>query len=257
MLNLRNTTILFVVVIALMIIANFRMHISPWWYVGTALLYSLILFYGSAFVGSNFYMKTICSGDTSEKTIAITFDDGPLDTHTPEILDILKMHRTSAAFFCIGNRIQGNEEVMRRIQSEGHLIGNHSFSHHFWFDLFSARKMLNDLQLADLNISGATGLQPLLFRPPYGVTNPNLAKATKKGNYVSVGWNVRSLDTVTSDGDKLFKRVTNKLRPGAIILFHDTCKVTVDILPKFLDHVTEQGYRIVRLDHLLKINPYA
>ena len=226
-------------------------------YLALFIAYSLFLFYGSYFVSSDFFMRVICSGKTGEKEIALSFDDGPALSYTPEILDLLGKYDVKAAFFCIGNRIAGNESLLRRLHEEGHLIGNHSYSHHFWFDLLSAEKMSADLQMMDEATEKVTGLRPHLFRPPYGVTNPNLKKAIEKGNYIPVGWSIRSMDTVISDETKLLSKVTKAVKPGAILLFHDTSKTTLAILPSFIKHARESGFKIVRLDKLLKLKAYV
>ena len=101
------------------------------------------------------------------------------------------------------------------------------------------------------------GLYPRLFRPPYGVTTPNLADAVKHAGLVTVGWNIRSLDTVIKEDRKLYDRVMRSLQPGSIILFHDTAHATLRILPAIIDEVRKQGYEIVRLDTLINEQPYA
>jgi peptidoglycan/xylan/chitin deacetylase (PgdA/CDA1 family) len=123
--------------------------------------------------------------------------------------------------------------------------------------MFSSKKMLEDLRLMDTVMQDVTGLKPRLFRPPYGVTNPNLGKAIKNGNYIPIGWNVRSMDTVIKDESILLNRVSKALKPGAIVLFHDTSKTTLAILPAFLRQAAEKGYKIVRLDSLLNVKAYA
>ena len=118
--------------------------------------------------------------------------------------------------------------------------------------------MLDDLQLMlDETMKKVTGLSPRLFRQPYGVTNPNLKKAITRGNYIPIGWSVRSMDTVITNEDKLLKKITRSLRPGSIILFHDTSKATLGILPAFIKQAAADGYEIVRLDKMLKLNPYV
>lgn len=229
------------------------MYIYPLLFV----VYSLIVFYGCYYVGSNFFVKIVCSADTDEKEIAISFDDGPATNYTPEILELLKHDNIKATFFCIGNRIAGNEKIVRQINDEGHIIGNHSYSHHFWFDMFSSKKMLDDLQMMDREMENVTGLQPKLFRPPYGVTNPNLKKAIVKGNYIPVGWSVRSMDTVIKDYTKLLDKINGSLKPGAVYLFHDTSQTTLKVLPAFLKEVKNKGYKIVPLDKLLHLKAYA
>ena len=202
-------------------------------------------------------MPVICTAKTSLKQVAISFDDGPAKQYSPEILAFLKQEKVPAAFFIIGSRIAGNEVILQQMYADGHLIGNHSLSHHFFFDMWPAQKMLDDMQAAGSAIQSITGSRPKLFRPPYGVMNPNLKKAIIKGDYTPVGWSVRSLDTVAKDGEKLLKKLIAALNPGAVFLFHDTCKITLEILPLFVKKVQEQGYEIVRLDKLLHLKPYA
>lgn len=197
------------------------------------------------------------SANTNKKQIAISFDDGPTINYTPEIIKVLFEKNVKAAFFCIGERINGNENILKQLHNEGHIIGNHSYSHRFWFDLYSSEKMLNEMKQMDNKMVQITGLKPKFFRPPYGVTNPNLRKAILKGNYIPIGWNVRSMDTVIKNKEKLFNNVVRSLRPGAIILFHDTSKATLEILPRFIEETKGKGYEIVRLDILLKLEAYA
>ncbi len=221
------------------------------------MVYSGIVFYGCYFVGSNFFIKIVCAANTDKKEISISFDDGPATNYTPAILQILKQENIKATFFCIGNRIKGNENTLRQIKEEGHIIGNHSYSHHFWFDMFSAEKMQADMKMMDDETEKITGLKPLLFRPPYGVTNPNLKKAIINGKYIPVGWSVRSMDTVIKDEKKLLNKINLSIKPGAVFLFHDTSKTTLNVLPEFIKEVKSQGYHIIPLDKLLFLKPYA
>lgn len=257
MLNFRNTNIFFSILLAILIAVHINSGM-PWYaYLLLFIVYSLIVFYGCYYVGSNFFIKVVCAADTDKKVIAISFDDGPALNYTPQILQLLNYHEIKASFFCIGNRIIGNEAVLKQIVEDGHIIGNHSYSHHFWFDMYSSGKMLADLKHMDQATEAVTGLRPKLFRPPYGVTNPNLAKAIRKGNYTAVGWNVRSLDTVIKDEAELLRRVSKGIKPGAVFLFHDTSKTTLNVLPEFIKEVKKQGYDIVPLDKLLHLSPYA
>jgi peptidoglycan/xylan/chitin deacetylase (PgdA/CDA1 family) len=215
------------------------------------------VFWGCYYVGSNFFIKIICKANTDKNEIAISFDDGPAENHTLQILNILNTENVKATFFCIGKRIAGNEAILKQVQSDGHIIGNHSFSHHFWFDMYSTKKMQDDLKQMDAEMEKVTGLKPKLFRPPYGVTNPNLAKAIREGGYTPVGWSVRSMDTVIKDGKKLLAKINDGIKPGAVFLFHDTSKATLDILPEFIQEVKKRGYNIIPLDKLLALQPYA
>jgi peptidoglycan/xylan/chitin deacetylase (PgdA/CDA1 family) len=116
--------------------------------------------------------------------------------------------------------------------------------------------MSYELAMTDDAIQGITGCKPHLFRPPYGVTNPNVRKAIINGNYIPVGWSVRSYDTIIKDEKKLLQRVTHNIQRGDIFLFHDTGKTTLNILPTFIQHLQQKGYDIVRLDKLLHVNAY-
>ncbi|OMP80424.1 polysaccharide deacetylase family protein [[Flexibacter] sp. ATCC 35208] len=253
MLTHRNTNIVLIALIALFLWLSL-----PWWaFVLLFIPYSGALVWGAMQIQSGFFLKAVCAAETSEKVVALTFDDGPLTEFTPQILDILHKAQAPAAFFCIGNRIAGQEALLNRIDAEGHVIGNHSFSHHFWFDLFPAKKMLAELQQVDSAIEQVTGKRPRLFRPPYGVTNPNVRRAVQRGKYTAIGWNIRSLDTVAKQADELMNRILSGLKPGAVILMHDSIPLTVEILPALIAHIREQGYTIKRIDQLLNIPAYA
>ncbi|ULQ51469.1 polysaccharide deacetylase family protein [Flavihumibacter fluvii] len=253
MLNFRNTSLLFI----LLALITWLAGLSWFWLLAVSLVYAMILFLGSYRVDSQFYMPVICKGDMQAKKIALSFDDGPAESYTTGILEVLKEKNTPAAFFCIGHRITGREAILQRAHAEGHLIGNHSYSHHALFDLFSASKMEKDLEQMNKLAGQVLQCRPRLFRPPYGVTNPNLAKAVQRSGMVAVGWNIRSLDTMAKNEKQLFDKLMRSLQPGAIILFHDTVKITWQLLPAFIDAVRESGYEIVRLDELINETPYA
>ena len=257
MLTFKNATLFFGLLMITLIVLDIRGHVNWFIYLALLLAYSLLLFYGSINVASGFYMQVISSGETTSKQIAITFDDGPADRFTDKILDLLGDQEVPAAFFCIGKNIAGREQVIKKMVASGHIIGNHSHSHHFWFDMYGSAKMEADLQQMNEELYRVTGLKPLFFRPPYGVTNPNLAKAVAHLEMIAVGWNVRSLDTIVKDPEKLLQKVHKAVKPGAIILFHDTNETTFLMLKTFIEGVKEQGYEFVRLDKLINTAPYA
>ena len=257
MLNFRNTNIFFIALLAILIGMHVQYGLPIFAYCLLLIAYSLIVFWGCYYVGSNFFIKIVCKAETDRKEIAISFDDGPVESYTQQILNILNTENVKATFFCIGNRIAGNEAVLKQLQIDGHIIGNHSYSHHFWFDMYAAKKMQEDLKQMDAEMERVTGLKPKLFRPPYGVTNPNLAKAIKNSGYTPVGWSVRSMDTVIKDRNKLLTKINEGITPGAVFLFHDTSKTTLDVLPEFIQEVKKRGYNIIPLDKLLALQSYA
>lgn len=255
MLNYTNTNRLFITLLIFSIGVDVVYGLSAFVYLTLYLLYSALFFYGVFKIEANFFIVSACSKAAANKEIALSFDDGP-SHYTLEILQILKKQDIKAAFFCIGKQIETREDLFQQMHQQGHLIGNHSYSHHLLFDFFSSEAMLKDLQRMDAMTAKLIGLQPKLFRPPFGVTNPWLIRAITRGNYLSVGWSVRSLDTVISDGNKLLNKVMRALQPGAIYLFHDTNKTTLAILPVFIEQVIANGYQIVRLDRMLNLPAY-
>lgn len=228
---------------------------SWWWLVITLLAYLLLLAAGSFFIRWNFYLRSLHRLPMLQvqfkdgqfgiskrgKQVALTFDDGPA-TPTATILDILKAEQVKATFFIIGRQIAGNEALLKRIQEEGHVLGNHSFDHRSDFDWQSAKRMQAELQQTNTAISTITGQEVKLFRPPYGVTNPNLAKAIRLCGLRSIGWTLRSYDTVARDEEKLLKKLVRKSRPGSIILLHDRCAITATILPELIRQLKAEGY---------------
>jgi peptidoglycan-N-acetylglucosamine deacetylase len=256
MLNYRNTLVLFVLVIAVLVVRDISGPLSPVWYAGIILVLVILLTLGSVYIKMGFYLNSYCSGNPEKREVALTFDDGPDNMNTPLILDILKENGIRAAFFVIGTSVDGNSELIRRMDLEGHIIGGHSYSHHFFFDLLPAGKMKNELKrTADL-ILEITGKKMRLFRPPYGVTNPALARAVRSLDYLCIGWSLKSKDTVISDPDVLLDRLKTRVKPGDVILFHDTMKVTLELLPVFIACLKEQNYRIVEPERLLNIKAY-
>ncbi|MDN3583555.1 polysaccharide deacetylase family protein [Mucilaginibacter flavus] len=257
MLTFKNTNIAFAALMVFIIGFDITHGVSWLLYVAVICAYSLIVAYGCYFVSSGFFMPMYCSAKTNNKVIALTFDDGPVAPGTPKVLQILKNAGVEAAFFCIGNRIAGNEAIIKQLHADGHLISNHSFTHGALFDMLSAAKMLAEMQQTDNELYRVIGKRTKLFRPPYGVMNPNLKNAIIKGGYLPIGWNVRSYDTMAKDADTLLIKILGRIKPGAIFLFHEKCTVTVQMLPRFIEQAKAQGYAIARVDKMLGLKAYA
>ncbi|NVO18773.1 MAG: polysaccharide deacetylase family protein [Bacteroidetes bacterium] len=200
------------------------------------------------------FIRSLCRVKTTEKIVFLSFDDGPSSQFTAEILDELKRRDIKAVFFCIGNHAESSPGLVKRIVEEGHLIGNHTYSHDWALTLKSSHEFENELEKAETAIKSIIGREVNLFRPPFGVTNPSIAKAVKKRNLLSIGWDIRSLDTVITDPDKLRRRIIRKLRPGSIILLHDNRCITSLILSELIDDIESNGYKIVPLKPYLSLN---
>jgi peptidoglycan-N-acetylglucosamine deacetylase len=256
MLNYRKISVLFILILVIVLIIDYHNQVSIYCYPVIILVYTGFLTFGSIYIHSNFYCRVLCSGNRNEKKIALTFDDGPDRTVTPIILDILNKHQIRATFFCIGQKAEACPELIQRLDREGHSIGSHSYSHHFFFDLLSSKKMSVELQKTEDIIHKILNKMITMFRPPYGVTNPPLAKALKRQKYQVIGWSLRSMDTAIKNEEQLLESVQKNLRGGDIILFHDTQKITAQVLEKFIIFAEENNYSFEPVEKLLGIEPY-
>lgn len=233
-------TITFLIGILTFFIFQSTYNLSFWYLIIWVKLFAIIQFCGAYFIGLNFHLSSINSLNTLDKKVLLTFDDGP-HTNTVKVLDVLKKHDVKAVFFIIGKNIVGNERILQQIVREGHQIGNHSCSHHNWIDVWSTKRVTDDFKVCQMLLKN---FQPntKLFRPPYGVTNPNIARAVKTLGLQSVGWNIRSYDTSIKGVEKIKQRVLSQLKPGAIILLHDRLDLMPELLETLIPAIKEKGY---------------
>lgn len=209
------------------------------------LLYLGIEFAGAYFIGLNFHLNSVNHLNKNQSKIALTFDDGPCEPETSKVLDTLKKHNVKATFFVIGKNIPGSEEMLRRMIKEGHSVGSHSYSHHFWIDLWGKKKLKEDIEKSIAEIENCTAQKVKLFRPPYGVTTPNFAYVLKELNLQSIGWNMRSYDTSTSELNKVLARVLQQTKNGSIILLHDRLEYMPELLDKLIPALKEKKFEFV------------
>jgi len=196
----------------------------------------------------NIFIKSINS--IEKGNICLTFDDGPDSTMTPKILDILQRHNVKANFFLIGEASQNNQDIVKRIHLEGHTIGCHTFCHKTTFPMYSLSRMETELATTNNVIKSITSEEVVLFRPPFGITNPNIKKILKKLNMTSVGWDIRSLDIITKDTKKLSNRVINGInKGGSVILFHDRCESTLAILENIIIYCHEKSLKFKTINN--------
>ena len=223
------------------------------------LLVFIIIFltWASADVGSNFVLKVMCKGKTKEPVVALTFDDGPDEELTLRVLEVLKRHNVKATFFLVGSRAKELPHIVKRIVEDGHVVANHSYSHRGFFPLGTPRQVKRDLQMCNEAISSIVHKRVKLFRPPFGVTNPMIGMAVRNSGFNTIGWSIRSFDTVTRHSrESVCQRVVDKLHSGGIILLHDKCAEADVLLEKLIPAILERGYRFVSLSELLHIDVY-
>lgn len=257
MLTHRNVLIGSVFVSSIIIVGIFHLDLTSWWMLLPVIGYIGFSSYGSANIQAGFYIKTFNKGTTNQKQIALTFDDGPVNPYTSEILDILKDAGISATFFCIGHQIEKHPDIFKRMLREGHSVGNHTYSHSPQMGIFPSSNILKELQETDRLILEYGEKTVNWFRPPFGVTNPMIAHALKMSGHDVIGWSVRSLDTVIRDEKKVVQRIVKQLKPGSVVLLHDRLPEANAILRKLLETLRDMEYEVVELEKLLNSSPYS
>ena len=214
------------------------------YYLDLGLLFVGLLSWGVFDIRLGYFVPTLCRLKNKQKRqVVLTFDDGPTEL-TPLFLDLLKQYEAKAIFFCIGRQIAQYPQIVQRIKEEGHLIGNHTYSHIPQNCFASTAVMTQEIQQTDALLA-QLGIVTPYFRPPYGVTNPHIAKAAKRMGKIVVGWDIRSLDTVIKDETRLWSRVVSKLNQGNIILMHDTSERTLHVLEQLLKYLKANDYQVV------------
>lgn len=185
-------------------------------------------------VGRNLLWKV----QSSSKVIYLTFDDGPIPEVTPQVLDILNAHGWKATFFCVGENVKRYPELYQRLRSEGHQVGNHSFNHVQAFRI-PAKEYLDNVYKA------GEWIDSRLFRPPHGQLTRRL-KRKLTADYTVVMWDVLTYDYDASMTEEaVLKIVKRGLRPGSIVVFHDSLKArdrVLNVLPKALEYWKSKGY---------------
>lgn len=231
----------------------------PWWsYALLVLVWFLITVCSSFFIGWNYHLKSLHSNRKSKKNqVSITFDDGPDPIFTPKVLKLLKEYGAKATFFCIGQHIENHPEILKQIIADGHSVGNHTYSHSKSFGFFSSEKVKDELRKTTSTVKRITGLEMNLYRPAFGVTNPQIEKAVNTLSLKSIGWSVRSLDTTPRSADSVFKRVAAKVSKGDIILLHDTSEKTITVLERLLVFLRKENLESVPVERLLEIEAYG
>lgn len=256
MITHKNISLFFIFLLLLLLLLNLYTAINFWWFIGIILIWLGINIVGSARISSNYHVKAFCNNPSeTEKKIAITFDDGPSD-YTLEVLNLLKKYNASATFFCIGKNIEAHPEIIKQIIAEGHLVGNHSYSHSPFFDFYNAKKITEEIQQTDILLKKYTSKKINFFRPPYGVTTPSIRRALKITSHKVIGWNIRSLDGGTKNQNLIFNRIIKRISPGGIVLLHDTASHSVLVLEQFLQFLQKQNYQVVSVEELLNLKAY-
>lgn len=204
------------------------------------------------------YLKTFHAhyiGDSPKKIIYLTFDAGYENGNTPVILDALKKHQAPAAFFLVGNFLKTQPELVKRMVSEGHTIGNHTFTHPDMSKISTKETFSNELQKLESLYQEIIGTpMKKLYRPPQGKYSESNLKMAQEMGYHTFFWSLAYVDwyeDAQPTREEAFKKLLSRIHPGAIVLLHSTSQTNGQILDELLTKWEEMGYEFHAIDELL------
>ncbi|MGI4777461.1 MAG: polysaccharide deacetylase family protein [Janthinobacterium lividum] len=230
---------------------------APWAIGAVVLNHALITGAGltprSSLIGPNVTRLPVAA--VARREIALTIDDGPDPEVTPQVLDLLDLHRQSATFFCIAERVAAHPALAREIVARGHSIQNHTACHRHNFSVLGPRGYAAEISRAQDMVTTITGERPTCFRAPAGLRNPFLAPVLRRLDLSLVSWTRRGFDTRERDPAIVLARLVKKLSAGDILLLHDGnaartargCPVLLEVLPPLLARLKADRLRAVTL----------
>ena len=179
--------------------------------------------------------------------VALTFDDGPSPKYTPLLLDGLKERNVRATFFLLGKNVKENQELVQRMQAEGHLLGNHTYNH-VQLNKIPETTARQEILKTNNEIYEATGKYPEYMRPPYGAWKKNMELCVEM---LPVFWDIDTLDWKSQNVDAILKAAGEEPEDGSIILMHDEYQTSVEAALLLIDRLKEKGYEFVTVDELI------
>jgi len=231
--------------------------IQPLAAIAIALFYIIVCIAAVFFPRSSFYMPTVSRGNTGKNQVALTFDDGPSQPTTKQVLDLLDKYSAKATFFVSGENVLKHPEIIRDIIARGHTIGNHSFHHnpflmlggynYLYQEVFRAQEVLSQL-----------GVQTFAFRPPVGIINPKLPSVLDKLDMFCVTFSCRAFDAGNRRVENIASGILKKVKADDIILLHDVYPRSVEAnhillseIEKILQGLAAKGLKVVPLSDLI------
>jgi peptidoglycan/xylan/chitin deacetylase (PgdA/CDA1 family) len=224
-----------------------------------SLAFGLWFWWACSEPSSTFFRPVLIRGPREGKRCALTFDDGPAEPFTQQVLDILREQRVPATFFVVGKNVERHPELLRRIVAEGHEVGNHTYSHLFVY-FKSRRRMAEEIDRTQAIIEKVTNIRPKVFRPPYGARWFGLVPTLLERGMHMILWSATGYDW-KKDVQGITRASLRELKPGAVILLHDGRNAlpatevdrsrTVAALPDIIAGAREQGYTFAPLKEFL------
>jgi peptidoglycan/xylan/chitin deacetylase (PgdA/CDA1 family) len=201
------------------------------------------------------YENVVHRVPTTEKVVAITYDDGPHPVFTPQILDILDKYHVKATFFMIGSQMERYPGIVKEVLKRGHVIANHTYTHPRNIEADTAPQIIRELELCEQVIERMTGRRACLFRPPRGLVDSTVFTIAQEEGYQTILWTVCADHHDAPTPELMAKRVSKLIKPGGIILAHDGTFPSrwkdVQATPLIIESLLKQGYRFLTLPELL------
>ena len=192
--------------------------------------------------------------NTTEKVLYLTFDCGYENGNTPAILDALKKHHVPAAFFIVGNYLEKNPDLVKRMRAEGHIIGNHSYHHPDMSQMGKEEFQKELAQLEDLYEQTTGEKMSRFYRPPQGKYSDNNLQLAKELGYRTIFWSLAYVDWKQEEQpthEEAMSKLLKRVHPGAIVLLHNTSRTNGEILDEVLTKWEEMGYHFASLEELV------
>ncbi len=219
-----------------------------WWIIGTIVLIYVVYTLTAELILHIWHIGVLYRGNSDKRTIALTFDDGPDERYTPQVLKILRENQVKATFFLVGERVEEYPHLVRLIAEEGHEIGSHSYYHRHAF-LRTPFGMFRDITRAKQQLEEISGKPLRYYRSPWGAMNWSLVYICKKLKLKLVLWSIRAIDWLPGEyADDVVYRVVHKAHPGAVVLCHDAGgadgapKNTIAALPRMITELKNLGF---------------
>ena len=232
-----------------------------WWTAAVCLCLAAIMFYvvnypAAVGVSAAARQLPIYCVQRDQKLVSISFDAAWGNEDTQQLIDTLGQYNVSATFFVVGEWVDKYPESVKALHDAGHEVMNHSNTHAHYPQL-SANEVVADLNACNDKIEGVTGVRPTLVRLPYGDYDDNSVNAVRSIGMEPIQWDVDSLDWKDLEAGEITRRVTSKVQPGSIVLFHNAALHTPEALPTIIQTLLQEGYTFVPISQLILSGDYT
>lgn len=191
-----------------------------------------------------------------QKVVSLSFDAAWGNEDTQQLIDILARYNIKVTFFVVGEWVDKYPESVKALSDAGHEIMNHS-SDHAHFNSLSSEEIVADITSCNEKIAAITGKTPTLFRPPYGEYDDHVISAVRGMGMEPIQWDVDSLDWKEISANEITQRVTSKVQPGSIVLFHNAALHTPEALPSIIEALIQDGYSFIPISQIILCGEYT